>query len=44
MRLSQEEKADGENGENWDLRDLQVMAAIFRHGITSGIRCREEMN
>ena len=43
MRLSQEEKADGENGENWDLRDLQVMA-IFRHGIISGIRCREEMN
>ena len=41
MRLSQEEKADGEN---WDLRDLQVMAAIFRHGIISEIRCREEMN
>lgn len=41
MRLSQEEKVDGEN---WDLRDLQVMAAIFRHGIISGIRCREEMN
>ena len=41
MRLSQEDKADVEN---WDLRDLQVMAAIFRHGIIAGIRCREEMN
>lgn len=41
MRLSQEENAVEEN---WDLRDLQVMAAVFRHGIISGIRCREEMN
>ena len=41
MRLSQEENAVEEN---WDLRDLQVMAAVFRHGIILGIRCREEMN